>query len=168
MAKQAWEQNSSDNWRSLQQQLLFTCPLISYLSRKEGVWSLLLALSWCPAFSITPSSEESKWRCSLMLAGLKQWKVPSSVHSGKGWLRCVLQQSKVQLKVYDTKKLIIKMYLLGFPGGAVVENQPANEGTWVQALVWEDPTCRGATGPASHNYWACASGACAPKQERPR
>ena len=40
-------------------------------------------------------------------------------------------------------------------------------GTRVQALVWEDPTCRGATGPVSHNCWACASGACAPQQERP-
>ena len=26
------------------------------------------------------------------------------------------------------------------------------QGTWVQALVWEDPTCRGATRPVSHNY----------------
>ena len=41
-------------------------------------------------------------------------------------------------------------------------------GTRVRALLWEDPACRGATGPVSHNYWACASGACAPQQERPR
>ena len=41
------------------------------------------------------------------------------------------------------------------------------QGTRVRALVWEDPTCHGATGPVSHNYWACASGACAPQQERP-
>ena len=40
--------------------------------------------------------------------------------------------------------------------------------TRVRALVWEDPTCRGATGPVSHNYRACTSGACAPQQERPR
>ena len=26
------------------------------------------------------------------------------------------------------------------------------QGTWVQALVREDPTCRGATRPVSHNY----------------
>ena len=26
------------------------------------------------------------------------------------------------------------------------------QGTWVQALVWEDPTCRGATRLVSHNY----------------
>ena len=35
------------------------------------------------------------------------------------------------------------------------------QGTRVRALVWEDPTCRGATGPVSHNCWACASGVCA-------
>ena len=42
------------------------------------------------------------------------------------------------------------------------------QGTQVRALVWEDPTCHGATRPMSHNYWVCASGACAPQQERPR
>ena len=26
------------------------------------------------------------------------------------------------------------------------------QGTQVRALVWEDPTCRGAAGPVSHNY----------------
>ena len=41
------------------------------------------------------------------------------------------------------------------------------QGTRVRALVWEDPTYHGATRPVSHNYWACASGACAPQQERP-
>ncbi|KAJ8788320.1 hypothetical protein J1605_000376 [Eschrichtius robustus] len=42
------------------------------------------------------------------------------------------------------------------------------QGTRVRALVWEDPTCRRATRPVSHNYRACASGACAPQQERLR
>ena len=26
------------------------------------------------------------------------------------------------------------------------------QGTWVRALVWEDPTCCGATKPMLHNY----------------
>ena len=26
------------------------------------------------------------------------------------------------------------------------------QGTWVRALVWEDPTCHGATKPTYHNY----------------
>ena len=30
------------------------------------------------------------------------------------------------------------------------------QGTRVQALVWEDPTCRRATKPVRHNYWAYA------------
>ena len=30
------------------------------------------------------------------------------------------------------------------------------QGTWVQALVQEDPTCHGAAKPVCHNYWACA------------
>ena len=42
------------------------------------------------------------------------------------------------------------------------------QGTRVRALVWEGPTCRGATKPVSHNYWACVSGACALQQERPQ
>ena len=42
------------------------------------------------------------------------------------------------------------------------------QGTRVWPLVQEDPTCRGAAGPVSHNYWACASGACTTQQERPR
>ena len=29
------------------------------------------------------------------------------------------------------------------------------QGTGVQALVQEDPTCRGAPKPVRHNYWAC-------------
>ena len=66
-----------------------------------------------------------------------------------------------------------------FPGGAVVKNPPANAGTRVRALAREDPTCRGATKPmhhnywacalepVSHNYWACAPRAHAPQQEKP-
>ena len=42
------------------------------------------------------------------------------------------------------------------------------QGTRVRAPVREDPTCRGAARPVSHNYWACASGACAPQRARPR
>ena len=30
------------------------------------------------------------------------------------------------------------------------------QGTWVRALVREDPTCRRATKPVLLNYWACA------------
>ena len=44
--------------------------------------------------------------------------------------------------------MVLKITLRDFPGGAVVENPPAN----VRVLVWEDPTGRGATKPGHHNY----------------
>ena len=37
------------------------------------------------------------------------------------------------------------------------------QGTRVQAPVWEDPTCRGATKPVCHHYWACASQLLSPR-----
>ena len=41
---------------------------------------------------------------------------------------------------------------MGLPGGSVVKNPPANAGDAVLSLVWEDPTCRGATKSVCHNY----------------
>ena len=50
------------------------------------------------------------------------------------------------------------------------------QGTLVQALVWEDPTCCGATKPVHHKYWAHvgatstearAPRAYAPQQKKP-
>ena len=42
----------------------------------------------------------------------------------------------------------VKINLRGFPGGLPMQ------GTRVRALVWEDPTCRGAAKPVCHNYWS--------------
>ena len=44
------------------------------------------------------------------------------------------------------------------------------QGARVWALVREDPTCRGATKPVSHNYWsprAATTEACAPQLQKP-
>ena len=30
-----------------------------------------------------------------------------------------------------------------------------NQGTWVRALVWEDPKSHGATTPVHHRHWVC-------------
>ena len=43
-----------------------------------------------------------------------------------------------------------KINKVGFPGGAVVKNPPANAGD--TGLLWEDPTCHGAAKPVCHNY----------------
>ena len=47
---------------------------------------------------------------------------------------------------------MLKKLKLGFSGGTVVKNLPAMQGTRVQALVQEDPTCCGAAKPVHHNY----------------
>ena len=57
-----------------------------------------------------------------------------------------------QLNYNTLTHTIYKNKLKSFPGGAVVESLPAMQGTRVRALVWEDPTCCGATRPVSHNY----------------
>ena len=42
------------------------------------------------------------------------------------------------------------------------------QGTWVQALVWEDPTCRGATKPHAPRLLSLHSGARKPQLLSPR
>ena len=42
----------------------------------------------------------------------------------------------------------------GFPGGSVVQNQPANAGDTVWISDLENLTSHGTTKPAHHNYWA--------------
>ena len=54
-------------------------------------------------------------------------------------------------------KIITKQYDVKLHGWASLEVQRLRiclpmQGTRVRALVWEDPTCRGATRPVSHNY----------------
>ena len=39
-------------------------------------------------------------------------------------------------------------------GGPGLKNPPANEGTWVWSLVWEDGTRCRATKPVCHSYWS--------------
>ena len=39
-----------------------------------------------------------------------------------------------------------------FPGGLWLRIYLPMQESWVQSLVWEDPTCHGATKPVCHNY----------------
>ena len=48
-----------------------------------------------------------------------------------------------------TKKLN-PIHLLGFPGGSVIKNPPANAGNMGLIPGQEDPTCHGATEPVCH------------------
>ena len=86
-----------------------------------------------------PKWAEKNFMFKFFLLGLKMWIFISSISNP--WASLVAQWLRICLPM---------------------------QGTRVRAPVWEDPTCRGAARPVSHNCWACASGACAPQRERPR
>ena len=81
-------------------------------------------------------------------------------------LKCLLRDSLVNRESY----LIWYLYFIFFPispktgknwhlGASLMAQwlriRLPMQGTWVQALVQEDPTCHGATKPVHHNYWTC-------------
>ena len=65
-----------------------------------------------------------------------------------------------QPKCLRTDEWISKIWYIQTVGASLVAQwlriRLSMQGTRVQALVREDPTCRGATKPVRHNYWACA------------
>ena len=56
--------------------------------------------------------------------------------------------------VYSSNQVLSEVTVLGFPGGSVVKIPPASAGDsrFDPSVVWEDPTCRGATKAVCHNY----------------
>ena len=57
---------------------------------------------------------------------------------------------------HSMRSLMFSVYLKSQAGASLVAQWLRiclpMQGTRVRALVWEDPTCRGAAGPVSHNY----------------
>ena len=111
-----------------------------------------------------PSSGDLRWRYKIKgkkvtLLHLLAWRIPESFFSVVS--TCILynvDHSQV-LRILSWGASLVAQWL---------RICLLMQGTRVRALVWEDPMCHGAAGPVSHSYWACASGACAPQQERPR
>ena len=128
-----------------------TCfPLDSFLIMK-----LLFGSEFSLLPYITLSSYTTLWLSVYFPYFNKHLKVRSMV-------LCTLQIS-THLKLYCTS-LVVSLLALWFIqiciiGTSLVEQWLSillpKQGTRVRALVWEDPTCRGATKPVHHNYWAC-------------
>ena len=75
--------------------------------------------------------------------------------------RFLKQNTHVHKNNTNHKRKIYTLYFIKIKNGASLVVQWLRirlpmQGTWVQALVQEDPTCRGATKPVRHNYWACS------------
>ena len=48
------------------------------------------------------------------------------------------------LVLFSMQEINLHSQFRGFAGGSVLKNPPPVQETWVQSLVWEDPTNRGA------------------------
>ena len=79
----------------------------------------------------------------------------------KCWTYALLACNLLGLKLTHPKNAFLKKHVvrtaeLGLPWWSVqwLRICLAMQGTPVGSLVWEDPTCRGATKPVHHNYWA--------------
>ena len=76
------------------------------------------------------------------LVNLRKLKSLSSIFSDHNAMR-----SEVNYKTKTVGNSLVAQW---------IRTRMPMQGTWVQALVQEDPTCHGATKPTYHNYWACA------------
>ena len=82
------------------------------------------------------------------------------LHSSASCIISTCDNEASHKAVFNTFSLLVMIFLYknyfgDFPGGTVVKDPPANAGDTGSTLVHEDPTCRGATKPVCHNYWAC-------------
>ena len=72
-------------------------------------------------------------------------------------LMCEITMDWVQKPIWEPSCVLLSQTLKrfrDFPGDAWLGIHLPMQGTWVRALVWEDPTCCGETKPVHHNYWS--------------
>ena len=75
------------------------------------------------------------------------WKFQHHSSRGKITIRYHFIPSRMaRIKKVDRASLVVQRLRIWLP----------MQGTRVRALAREDPTCRRATKPVRHNYWACA------------
>ena len=104
---------------------------------REAVWGDLPFIHICLIFLIQKYNKESRHRSIC-----KQF---SSGYNLRELVMCL--RGTIIASMKDTRaSLVVQWLRICLP----------IQGTRVWALIREDPTCRGATKPVHHNYWACA------------
>ena len=89
-----------------------------------------------------PASFLLRVRCSYL--GLRFWEEALAILNSHGVTTYIVEE-KFEEWIQDPviqASLVVQWLRIRLP----------TQGTRVRALVWEDPTCRGATKPMRHNY----------------
>ena len=71
-------------------------------------------------------------------------------HQGSPFSSIDKSKSTPELSCYKDREIGLPWWLSG------KESACQGRRPWIQSLIWEDPTCCGASEPMHHNYWACA------------
>ena len=130
-----------------------------------GTWHLPGAQSvpWCPWAILHPPAFwcPGKTTSPWWLFQSPSWKLGDllqSMDSGHSLISLLWTLLYLFLFLLLELLIICTLYLL-YQASLVAQwlrIRLPMQGTRVRALVREDPTCRGATKPVHHNYWACA------------
>ena len=109
-------------------------PRVMEIKTKINKWDLMKLQSFCTA----------KETINKMKRQPSEWEKISANESMDKGLISKTDKELVNLNIKKTTRasLVVQWLRVHLP----------MQGTRVRALVWEDPTCRGAAGPVSHNY----------------
>ena len=112
----------------------------------------------CLLCSVNAALAEPSPGCSSLVQGPGPWLTGSRHLSGLAGSRFRLALDRINLP-FSPRALVSAQrdsFLKNESRASLVAQwlriRLPVQGTRVQALVWEDPTCRGATGPVNHNY----------------
>ena len=84
----------------------------------------------------------------LLFAGVGEQKFSFYPSRFFGW-----SNRRIDIRQTNMRKTKFKnMYTGASPVARWIRICLPKQGKWVRALVWEDPTCCGATKPVCHNY----------------
>ena len=150
-------------WQSLQQMVLK--KLDNHMENTEIVplpYTTHKKLTWIKDLNIR------SYTIKLLKENRKTWHLPWQQDFFGMWHQ--KQQAKINEQEY------IKLKKLCTAIETIFRNEKMDlrwiriclsmQGTWVPSLVWEDPTCHGATKPMNHNYWESEPRTYAPEKER--